>query len=302
MSYRDLYTRIKNIVNKLIPMDSLLYHQLKLFQLRITSEQRLRRKPLLQFGVHFADHCNLNCKGCDNFSPIADEKYLDIETFDRDCARIAELTGGQISGMAILGGEPLLHPQFTELIDVIRKYFTSGEIKIITNGLLLLKEPEEFWHNCRKNKTRITITKYPVKLDDAAIGQAAEKYGVNVEWYGDTGIRKKTMWCIPFDLDGVQKIRNNFKLCYKPNTCTMLEDGKIYICPTVAYINYFNRHFNQNLQVSNGDYIDIYQIKSVNEIFDFLSKPIPFCRYCNIKKTMYGLSWDVSKKEISEWT
>ena len=30
-----------------------------------------RRK--MSFEIHLAEHCNLNCKGCDNYSPVAEE-------------------------------------------------------------------------------------------------------------------------------------------------------------------------------------------------------------------------------------
>jgi hypothetical protein len=56
-----------------------------------------------------------------------------------------------------------------------------------------------------------------------------------------------------------------------------------------------------DLQIDEKDYIDIYKIKSIDEVFEFLCKPIPFCRYCNTKEPVYGIDWAVSKKEITEW-
>jgi hypothetical protein len=60
------------------------------------------------------DHCNLNCKGCTAFSPVAEEKFMDVNMFERDCERLAELTGGKIELIDLLGGEPLLHPKINE--------------------------------------------------------------------------------------------------------------------------------------------------------------------------------------------
>lgn len=31
----------------------------------------MAHKDSIDFEVHLCDHCNLNCRGCDNFSPVA---------------------------------------------------------------------------------------------------------------------------------------------------------------------------------------------------------------------------------------
>ena len=41
-------------------------------------------KNQIRFIVDIVDHCNLNCKGCGHFSPLASESFLDIETFEND--------------------------------------------------------------------------------------------------------------------------------------------------------------------------------------------------------------------------
>jgi organic radical activating enzyme len=257
-----------------------------------------RRRSLLRFDVHLTDHCNLNCGGCEHFSSLSDKTFLDISAFKRDCARLFELTGGTIEDIAILGGEPLLHPGITEFVDIARQYFHGGKIRILTNGILLLKQPESFWRNCAKNNVEIHISHYPVKLDSNAINNTAEKYNVlithdyidGVDW-----VRR------PLDLEGKQDIKAVSKKCYQLNQCIQLVDGKLYTCARIAYIKYFNKYFSQNLQVTEHDYIDIYKVSNLDEILDFLCKPVPFCRYCNINKTLFDIKWAVSKKNISEW-
>ena len=39
-------------------------------------------KKQIRFIVDIVDHCNLNCKGCGHFSPLASKSFLDIETFE----------------------------------------------------------------------------------------------------------------------------------------------------------------------------------------------------------------------------
>jgi hypothetical protein len=53
--------------------------------------------------------------------------------------------------------------------------------------------------------------------------------------------------------------------------------------------------------VTEKDYINIYKVDTIKEIVSFLHNPVPFCRYCNLNDSTYGIEWEVSKKEISEW-
>ncbi len=50
------------------------------------------------------------------------------------------------------------------------------------------------------------------------------------------------------------------------------------------------------------DFIDIYKVQSIQEIFDFFAHPTPFCKYCDIDKSIYNGKWEKSRKEITEWT
>ena len=54
-------------------------------------------------------------------------------------------------------------------------------------------------------------------------------------------------------------------------------------------------------KVTELDYIDIYKAKDYNEILQFLAKPVPFCKYCDISKVRDMGSWMRSSKDISEY-
>jgi MoaA/NifB/PqqE/SkfB family radical SAM enzyme len=293
----SFFKKLKKTIKLLIP-NSLLFNPY--FNLLI-SRWRLKPKDLLRFEVHIAEHCNLNCRGCEHFSSIANESYLSIDIFERDCKRLFELTNGNISRIELLGGEPLLHPKLVEILSISRKYFKSSDINILTNGMLLLSQPDEFWINCKQNRINLFITKYPIKLKYDAIDQLARKHGIDLHYFGGTDKSIKQMYCVPIDLTGTQNNKDSFKKCFRSNTCIQLQDGKLFTCQIIPYIKHFNKYFNQNLEITENDYIDIYKAKNIEEILHFLSTPIPFCRYCNVNKTVYGIEWGISKKEISEW-
>jgi hypothetical protein len=267
--------------------------------MRKQSVERQQVKTKLGFEISVCDHCNLNCIGCEHFSPIAPETFLDIEQYEKDCKRLSDLLGGEIAWLHLMGGEPLLHPRLIEILEISRKYFTIGHIELVSNGILLLKQDDLFWDACRRNDIVVAVTQYPIKLNHKSIERRAAEMGVKFRYYF---IGHKTMHKKPLDINGRQNIKENLSLCHMFNTCVQLIDGKLYTCIEMAYIKYFNNYFNQNLAVNKNDIIDIYKVKTKEEIFEKLAKPVSFCRYCNIKHTVFGIEWSISKKEITEWT
>jgi MoaA/NifB/PqqE/SkfB family radical SAM enzyme len=267
------------------------------YQLLVIKGKRVTK--LFPVEVHVAEHCNLNCGGCNHFSSLAKEEYLQPEQFERDIKRLAELSKDYYA-IKILGGEPLLHPDITAFFDIARKYFPSTPIQITTNGILLVKQPDEFWQNCSKNKITVSISQYPIKLDKKAIKKAAKTNKVKLMFNGSTA--QERMCKLPLDLSGSQDIKKSFQKCaISWGCCVTLREGRIYTCCIAAHIKFFNEYFRQNLAITDKDYVDIYKVNSKEEIINFLEKPFPFCRYCKTSETKFAQRWGISKNEITEW-
>ena len=65
--------------------------------------------------------------------------------------------------------------------------------------------------------------------------------------------------------------------------------------------NSSRNYFKSNVfDTTEQNSIDIYKAKDIDEIVEFLNKPIPCCRYCLPNKEEQ-IQWGVSKKDISEW-
>jgi uncharacterized Fe-S cluster-containing radical SAM superfamily protein len=293
---------IRNLAKQLVPNQ--LLSIMRIFRAKMKLATGPKRRDLLQFEVHLADHCNLNCKSCSHFSPLVEENFMEIDDFKRDCERLRELTNGKIAFIRIMGGEPLLHRQLNEFLDAARNNFSKlpggrGEIIIVTNGILLQKQSEVFWENCHRNNVEIQVSNYPIKIDRDRINLLAKQYKVTVDYTGGKG--KITWHAMKLDLNGRQNIKESFGLCSQSNTCIHLNNGKLFTCPVAAYIKYFNEYFGKDLQVTEKDYIDIYKAKNIGEILDFLSRPTPFCKHCNIKNER-DMEWQTSQRDIREWT
>jgi organic radical activating enzyme len=241
----------------------------------------------------------LNCKYCNHFSPVAAEKYVDVGSLEKDFARLSELTNRKIENIDLMGGEPLLHPHITTIIDMARKHF-DGQIRIVTNGILLPKMSAEFWKSCNTSKIKIIVSAYPIKIEHTKIKSLAKEHKVHVNVRRQ--VNNVQTWCrLPKDIHGKQSIVENFKLCLVANFCIFLKDGKLSTCclPLVAYR--FNKYFNANIEITENDCIDIYQTNDIGDIFKFLCQPMPFCRYCKIKEWEVGAAWGPSKRVMSEW-
>lgn len=259
-----------------------------------------RFPKMLSFEVSLADHCNLNCAGCNHFSPLALPSFADLEEFTRDFKRMAYLFGDCTLQVKLLGGEPLLNRDINKYLPVARECFPQAEILIVTNGLLLPQMDELFWETCRENRVTIAPTKYPVNFDYDAAEELAKAHRVNYQYFSD---RETTRVFEKYALDsrGIQDRERNYRMCSIPNPCPYLRKGRLYLCPIAPTAHYMSEAFGTQFEESPHDFIDIYQAKSAEEILEFLAKPIPFCRYCR-RDVNEVIPWGQSKRELSEWT
>ncbi|CAK7060045.1 MAG: hypothetical protein DELT_01392 [Desulfovibrio sp.] len=266
-------------------------------------EQVLRVTPRRRLAFEFSlcGHCNLNCKGCAHFAPLIEEDFADLTETDRSFARLGELFHGEMDNLHLLGGEPLLHPQVADFAASARRHFPVGRIEIVTNGLLLPHMDEAFWEVCRQNKIQISVTKYPIDFDYISAQALAAYYGVAFAYYGNTDLLPDLRFRhMKLDTQGVQNPVESFLHCYMANACITLLNGRLFPCSTGANLHYFDRTFG-GIAGSEGDSIDIYTAADKEEILDFLSSPIPLCRYCTSAMPRVNFTWARSKRDISEW-
>ena len=132
--------------------------------------------------IHLAEHCNLNCYSCDNFSQLAKKGYYDIESFSKDIKRLQELTDGCIERFHLMGGEPLLNKNCIQYFRILREHFPNSKIWVITNGILLPKQEENFWLACSKYNIELHPTKYPINIDWDMVKSKCQKYNIVLDF------------------------------------------------------------------------------------------------------------------------
>lgn len=275
----------------------------------IVCQMKPRTRDEFTLEISLADHCNLSCQMCDHFSQLSKKWFPEHEQLCNDLKRIGELFEHEIAAISFLGGEPTLNPHLLEYLQIARQQFPNAEIIILTNGIKLLEwenaEQGNLWKMCNELDVHIMITVYPIKLDYEKIEQKGQEYGVLVEMSSNIHVDELTKITKISDkhtLDLNGKVPSFYCVnCLYFNKFTVLKDGKIYMCPVSAHSNIFNEAFEQNLELKEKDYVDIYKVDSWNEVTEFSSNYVPFCRYCDLKHWHHHSQWKPSNKKIEEY-
>lgn len=257
-----------------------------------TNERKKDDDVLNYLEVDIVDHCNLNCSGCTHFCPLVGENYMDVEQFKKDLLQLKTFFS-EIKQFRILGGEPLLHKDIAKFIQYSREILPNSDIRIVTNGLLLSKMPDEFFDALKKCNVIVDLSKYPVAGEK--FSDALDKIGEKECQLGFIHLCKK-FW-LALVSDGSQDKEESFKRCTHKN-CKSLKNGKLYICPPAAFMPRYNKYFNKNIPWDKG--IDIYNADK-KQIKEYFETPLETCRYCLSKKDFKFISWKVSKRDENEW-
>lgn len=262
---------------------------------------KCRIKPL-NLEIHLADHCNLGCKSCCHYSPIAPEQQADPESVRTALAGLKARIGDSniFSVIHLTGGEPFLNQRIDEIVQIVRETFTRLPVRIITNGLVLSTQPEKipsgFWEACRECNVIIDITRYPVEIDIDNIKKLCRDHQVkcvtkrNVYSFGAFQFMRL--------LPGPFGRRMNYYKCTFRNSWQLRGD-KLYACPQSAYSDFVNRRFNTDYKHQKGDYLNISSL-SAWKIKKFRFLPKPFCRYCEFPRIPIK-EWTPTRKAPNEW-
>ncbi len=90
--------------------------------------------------IEINEHCNLTCPVCFADSSPARSKHLPLATIERMVDALVA-SEGEPDIVQISGGEPTLHPEFFEVLDLVRSR-PVRHVMLNTNGLRLAREPD----------------------------------------------------------------------------------------------------------------------------------------------------------------
>ena len=247
--------------------------------------------PLIEY--HLTNHCNLNCKGCAHFAPIAEPWFANINEYKNDMEELSSKV--VVDELILFGGEPLLHPNISEFLIESRKMLPNTKISVLTNGLLVLERISELKDVFVQNDVWLDITCYPIDVKYQFMLKLLKAFRVKYRIYNDLEpiktLRKHTL--------SHERKENEWDCLMIRSKSVQLKQGKLYICPLQAYIDIFNKFFNEDFAVDDECILDLYKATD-EEIVNMYFRKNSFCEYCRepIEKNKYS----TSKKEKSEWT
>jgi hypothetical protein len=258
-------------------------------------------KPYLPFlETMITQVCNLSCKGCTNYSDIFHTGY--VSWLHGEQTLVAWLEKINIEEFGIIGGEPLINPEWRQWVAGIRRLLPAARLRFTTNGLLLHKHSDivDFFESLGNITFKITVHTVDKNLQQQLEKIVASRhwlpvteFGIN-RWAGPNGLRLQINRPEKF----IKTYRNSYEnmmpwlsdpgqafdnCCQK--TCPLLYNGRIYKCSTAGLLRDTLLRFNQPNYEMWKPYIDQgvgidssdQQIKSFVNNF---AKPNAICAQC----------------------
>ena len=240
------------------------------------------------FETHITEACNLRCRGCSHFSVFAKPHHKDLGEFKREFERLAEIE--DVGIIRLMGGEPLLNPDFMEYLRIARVCFPKSKLVLVTNGLLgdrLVPHMEEL------NALRINLTISNYHLPEQRVFRSYTEYH-----------EKGALYNISLDPTGSQDPDFAYEHCdIRQNSWFYFQDGRFYPCCIAGTIHDFWEHFDLDWGMTPEELsIDIFT-HTAEEIEEFIHKPCKLCRYCDtVNRVNSYKPFSKSTGDIKEWT
>lgn len=186
--------------------------------------------------VNVTLHCNLSCQACSHMSPVSEKHNMKPAELERDLSILSKYY--HADHVRLMGGEPLLHPDILDLIDITLKSGITEKIRIITNGTLLWKMPEIFW----KKVQEVNVSVYPGKAMTEE--QYKKCYYNSLKYKVDFKMEYVPAFRESFSASGTDDeslIQSIYDTCltvhlFRSHT---LHEGYLYKCPQSLFISMF---------------------------------------------------------------
>lgn len=243
--------------------------------------------------THILEHCNLNCRGCSHFSGLAKPEFKPLDDFVNEMAALSKLTNQRLRIIRIMGGEPLLNPNYVNYYLETRKLFPNSDIVLVSNGSLLKNVKDEDIKKLNDANIQLCVSYYGINIDKEKFNKFQTRY-----FHGKT-----KLYNISLDLTGSQNIKTSFRDCdIVQHGWLFYKNGRLFQCCIMGNIDYFIKHFNANISYDLDDIsIDVTN-HTLEEVEKFLMTPHQVCKYCKpIMRQKTYQPFAVSKGDIKEW-
>jgi hypothetical protein len=214
-------------------------------------------------------------------SPLVDERTLAIADFE---PLVRQLAGSVVADVVkIMGGEPLLHPDITSVVRVLRASGIGDRVRLFTNGLRLHAMTDAFWESLDE-LTISTYTSAPVK--PAVLAMARDRARRHDIVLNIKPVDEFSQVLSPrYETDDTA-VADTYRRCWLRHRCMVVRDRRFYTCTRAAYAGEFltrvvHEPSPEPLDRSH-DGISIDQPDFAAALEAYLGREVPLaaCRYC----------------------
>ncbi|MDH3973035.1 MAG: radical SAM protein [Deltaproteobacteria bacterium] len=225
--------------------------------------------------INVVDHCNLSCRGCAHFSPLAQKKTLPPERLYEALAKLAQ--SFYVEYVELMGGEPLLHPRLVDLARMVRSSRITEKIKVCTNGILLSSMDDSFWQSI----DALSISEYPGhKLEGERLEHClkmARLHKVSLEILHHSHFREIYSHIGTENRKLVERIYKSCQIAHRWN-CYTIRQNYFFKCPQTLFTQL---QFNPEVPLADGIEISD-DSQFLDRLLQYLRSPHPlaYCEYC----------------------
>jgi hypothetical protein len=197
---------------------------------------------LMNLEIHAWDGCNLHCESCSHFSSLGIRRGPNVD----ECRTWMQAWAQRLKPrfFSIVGGEPTLNPNLTEIVRLAGRVWDKSHIRLVTNGFRLGKHAE-LPAALVEIRNRCTIEVSSHHNGPEFQQRFAEIRSLCVDWKGRYGLDIRILdseqrWTRRYNygVDGIEfpdgEPRAAWEAC-EGKRCRQIHAGKLWKCPPIAY-------------------------------------------------------------------
>ena len=258
-----------------------------------------KQNCLMEIHTAITMQCTLKCRYCNMFVPYYSDKLIySLRVLQSEFDLLFKKIDF-IFCLTLLGGEPLLHPNFSEIIQYLCKKYRDkiGVIKVITNGTVVPKD--DVLETMKLCPIWISVSDYTEQVNYVekmeAFKSSLEKYSID---YTIVKMKQWSDFCFPHRLINIKNCKEHMKACAP--IFHGYNDNKIYYCHVAWSAEKIGR-----IKLSETDYVDLRDVANDDSRHNIArhclgimeNGYVSFCQVCggcgkdNFRRVIAGEQW-----------